>query len=393
MVSKLALIVSAVAVVLSLITGRLIGRIVTAAPQVDNGTTAVQPPAVSPALPDSIVLTDGVKSWRASTAKLGADRGKASFDSEKARAYLARLAPLVAYPGRSASLVVGKDGSITITRSLMARALDVEATVQKLQKFARQPSPDTTFYLVLRKTKPAVTTEDLQGINARISSYTTRFSLRDRNRTHNLRLVAEKLNGAVIPPGGVFSFNERVGPRDHDAGYRKARIYANGRITEGIGGGTCQVSGTLYNAALLAGLTPVARSHHSMTVAYLPPGRDATVNYGTIDLKLRNDTGAPVYVRAGTTRSRLTVSIYGARRPGHSIRLRSSARWVKSRLHVKVYRIFLQDGRPVRKELVSTDVYKPKRQAQTPSRTARRTHPASRPAITQRSPASTSKQP
>lgn len=364
---RLALALSALTALLSLLAGILVGRNTAAPPPSALAQSTPQPPAVSAELPDSIMLTDGVKCWRASTAKLGADRLTARFDPNAAKAYLTRLAPLVAYPGRNATLIIGKDGSITITRSLMARALDVDATVLKLQEFVRQPPADGIFRLVLRKTKPEVSTEDLQGINARIGSCTTRFSSRNRDRAHNLRLVARKLNGAFIPPGAVFSFNERVGPRDDDAGYRKARIYANGRITEGIGGGTCQVSSTLYNAALLAGLTPVARSHHSMTVGYLPPGRDATVNYGTIDLKLRNDTGAPVYIRAGTTRSRLTVSIYGARRPDHSIRLRSTARWVKGKLHAKLYRIFLQDGRPIRKELVSVDTYKPKPPDEGPS--------------------------
>lgn len=375
MFTRLAVILSILTASVSLLAGTLIGRNHVAVVPDAPAEVAPKPRMVSENLPDTIILTDGVKRWRASTAKLGADRASHSFDIDTAKAYLARLAPLVAYPGRSAVLVVSKDGSITATRSQMARALDVEATVRKLQDFVREPSGDGVFYLVLRKTKPEVSTEDLQGINARIASYTTRFSSRSRNRAHNLRLVAQKLNGAFIPPGGVFSFNERVGPRDDDAGYLKARIYANGRITEGIGGGTCQVSGTLYNAALLAGLTPVARSHHSMTVAYLPPGRDATVNYGTIDLKLRNDTGGPVYIRAGTSRSRLTVRIYGVRRPGHSIRLKSTARWVKGRLHAKLYRIFLQNGRPVRKELVSVDTYKPKPPEERTARTPAHTRP------------------
>jgi vancomycin resistance protein YoaR len=270
------------------------------------------------------------------------------------------LAPLVAYPGVNASLLVSKDGTITITRSQMARRLDVPRTIEKLQRFLENPPADGTLYLALEKTKPEVSTEDLQGINGRLASFTTRFNPGDRARSHNLRLVAKKLDRTFIPPNGVFSFNERVGPRDDESGYRKAKIYLNGRIAEGIGGGTCQVSGTLYNAALLAGLTPVVRSHHSMTVAYLPPGRDATVNYGSIDLKLRNDTGGPVYIRASAGLSRLTVSIYGVKRPGRSVQVYSRARWSKGRLIAKTYRIVKQDGKLLAKELISVDSYKPK---------------------------------
>jgi vancomycin resistance protein YoaR len=316
--------------------------------------------AVAANLPESILLTDGVKSWRASLERLGVNRQARSFDPNAAKSYLERLAPLVAYPGVNASLLVSKDGTITITRSQMARRLDVPRTIEKLQRFLENPPADGTLYLALEKTKPEVSTEDLQGINGRLASFTTRFNPSDRARSHNLRLVAKKLDRTFIPPNGVFSFNERVGPRDDESGYRKAKIYLNGRIAEGIGGGTCQVSGTLYNAALLAGLTPVVRSHHSMTVAYLPPGRDATVNYGSIDLKLRNDTGGPVYIRASAGLSRLTVSIYGVKRPGRSVQVYSRARWSKGRLIAKTYRIVKQDGKLLAKELISVDSYKPK---------------------------------
>ncbi|MGC8832862.1 MAG: VanW family protein [Armatimonadota bacterium] len=311
-------------------------------------------------LPDSILLTDGVKAWRASLEKLGVNRQMRSFDPNAAKSYLERLAPLVAYPGVNASLLVAKDGTVTITRSQMARRLDVPKTVEKLQRFLENPPTDSTLHMVLEKTKPEISTEDLQGINGRLASFTTRFNPGDRARSHNLRLVAKKLDRTFIPPNGIFSFNERVGPRDGESGYRKAKIYLNGRIAEGIGGGTCQVSGTLYNAALLAGLTPVVRSHHSMTVAYLPPGRDATVNYGSIDLKLRNDTGGPVYIRSSAGVSRLTVSVYGVKRPGRSVVVYSRARWSKGRLIAKTYRVVKQDGKVLAKELISVDSYKPK---------------------------------
>lgn len=368
---------AAIALAATLVAGRV------AAPDQSRATHDTSPDAVlrvARNVPDAIILTDGVRKWRASTQRLGVDSDTHTFRSALASSYLERLAPVVAYPGVNATVLRAPDGTVTITKSQMARKLDVPGTLAKLQEFLQNPTEDAIVHVAIAKTKPAVATEDLEGINARLSTFTTHYNTGDRDRTYNLRMVAKKLDGAVIPPGATFSFNERVGPRDEEGGFRMAKVYVNGKISEGIGGGTCQVSGTLYNAALLAGLTPISRTHHSMTVAYLPPGRDATVDYGNIDLKLRNDADTPAYIRAVARGGRLTVSIYGGAQPDRRIRLFTETRKVGDKLRAKAYRIVERDGCIERKELLSTDIYRPKPPETKPARrrTVRRATVAAR---------------
>jgi hypothetical protein len=130
-----------------------------------------------------------------------------------------------------------------------------------------------------------------------------------RARVGNLRLAAEALDGAMLAPGEVFSFNARVGERVEAFGYAKAPVIRDKVLAEGIGGGTCQVASTLHAAALLAGLGIVERSPHSHASAYIRVGLDATVVFPTIDLKLRNRFGTPVRIRTKVTRGQLEIAL------------------------------------------------------------------------------------
>jgi vancomycin resistance protein YoaR len=168
------------------------------------------------------------------------------------------------------------------------------------------PLPVTPLY-------PAVTVADLRqtGIKEIWSSFTTAFDAADSSRTANIRLSARRINGHILYPGQVFSFNQVVGPRDREHGFKEALEIVDGEFVPGIGGGVCQVSSTLYNAVLLANLTVVERTNHSKPLGYVGLGRDATVVYGALDFKFANNTGAPVVILAETAKNRLTVGIVG----------------------------------------------------------------------------------
>ena len=129
-----------------------------------------------------------------------------------------------------------------------------------------------------------------------ISSYTTTFNPDSVNRSINIALSADAINGTVVKPGEEFSFNETVGQRTADRGYKSATIISGGRFVNGIGGGICQVSGTLFNAAVLAGMEITERRNHGLKVSYLPGGRDATVSWGEIDLKFKNTSDAEMTI-------------------------------------------------------------------------------------------------
>jgi vancomycin resistance protein VanW len=155
----------------------------------------------------------------------------------------------------------------------------------------------------------------LQPKDKEIARYSTTLEGRTGSQRHNAMLALEKLNGAVIKPGEVFSFNQRVGSFSRDQGYRKAPVSYNGQLIDSWGGGVCQASTTLYNAALLAGFGIVERNRHRFAPTYVPPGRDAAVAFDTIDLKFRNPYAHPVQIKAALSGDRVEVSFVGREGP------------------------------------------------------------------------------
>lgn len=164
---------------------------------------------------------------------------------------------------------------------------------------------------------PRYSTKDLLeelGIAQEISNYSTVLNNRDGNTIFNIKLASEKINGRVIKPGEIFSFNQLVGPAEKEDGFKEGTIIANGKFVKGYGGGVCQVSSTLYNSVLLANLMILERYNHSVygdATTYVPLGRDAAVFYGYKDLKFRNNLSDKIVVFAQVAGEMLTVSIYG----------------------------------------------------------------------------------
>ncbi|MBA3725186.1 MAG: VanW family protein [Armatimonadetes bacterium] len=178
-----------------------------------------------------------------------------------------------------------------------------------------------TFELPLDAEPPRVPKEAVDSIKDVVSQFTTKFSRGNLNRSSNIRLAASEFDGVVMLPGDVLSYNDTVGQRTVKRGYKLAGVYANGRHDTGIGGGICQVSTTLFNAAALANLKIVSRTNHSMPVAYVPVGRDATVDFGNIDLKFENSTDNPVSVASAVAGGSITFRILGTKTPNMSVSL------------------------------------------------------------------------
>ena len=166
----------------------------------------------------------------------------------------------------------------------------------------------TLKYTYIKRTK---TIEEVKKETALLSSFTTYFDGGNLTRTSNIRLAAAALNGSVLEGKKVLSFNHTVGERVKERGYLPAKIIVNGEFVEGVGGGVCQVSTTLYNAALLAGLDVTEYHPHSLAVGYVPPSRDAMVSGSSLDLKIENTSRTPVYVRAQTGKDFVSFKIYG----------------------------------------------------------------------------------
>ncbi|MBQ3080020.1 MAG: VanW family protein [Clostridia bacterium] len=159
---------------------------------------------------------------------------------------------------------------------------------------------------------PSVTQDSFSGKFGMITSAVTNASSSNKNRMTNLQLACDALNGYCVEPGATFSFNEVVGQRTAKRGYKKATVYQSGEIAEDIGGGVCQVSTTLWNAAMKANCEIVERHPHSRPVSYVDRGKDATVSWGSQDMKFKNTSNSPMYLVCYISENkRVYCDIYG----------------------------------------------------------------------------------
>lgn len=205
------------------------------------------------------------------------------------------------------------NGTISVVHGEPGRVFDAEEALRRLEHAvcAGERNIEAPFV----PPEPDEREKALASIRYELGSKTTNFRARETSRSHNIRLAAEEMNGVVLLPGEVFSYNAVVGKRSASRGFRIAPIFANGRHVPGIGGGVCQVSSTTYNAALLAGLKILERHNHQMVVGYVPVGLDATVDFGNKDLKFQNNTGGPIALVTEYKPGRLTVRVLGSKPP------------------------------------------------------------------------------
>lgn len=166
--------------------------------------------------------------------------------------------------------------------------------------------------LIVQAVEPDVSMTDISSEYGMITSAITNASSSSKNRLSNIRRALELINGTCLKPGETFSFNGVVGQRTTDRGFKTATAYSGGAVVEDVGGGICQVSTTLFNAAVKADLDIVERHNHSLTVAYVDKGKDAAVNWGSQDLRFTNNSSDNVYICCYLTDDkRVRVGIFG----------------------------------------------------------------------------------
>jgi vancomycin resistance protein YoaR len=209
--------------------------------------------------------------------------------------------------------------------------------------------PKQAIALELDEVEPFIKTEDIENIDTILGEYSTYYSPGDRG--DNIWIAANAISDKIVKTGWEFSFNTTVGPRTWDAGYKPAGVIINGKPDVDYGGGVCQVSSTLYNAILLAGLTPTERTPHFFQSSYIGYGRDATVADGQIDFKFRNDLPHPVYIKAFASGSTLNVCVLGTRADlnGATIAVENDG--------ASLYRTYYKDGQVIKDEYLHTDQY------------------------------------
>ncbi|WP_304509815.1 VanW family protein [Anaerotignum sp.] len=208
------------------------------------------------------------------------------------------------------STMTRSGGKFVITEEAEGRKMNLEGTMLNVESVLESKKGGRVA-IVADTTQPEITYEDNQYVTDLIGSYSTKYTAYDQNRNTNLEVGCNYLNGTMIAPGEVFSAMEGLGEQTYARGYRNAGVYVNGKVEAGMGGGVCQITTTLYNAAIYAELEIVERYPHSMTVGYVPLGRDAAVADTYKDLKIRNNTEYPVYLEASAINGVLEVSLYG----------------------------------------------------------------------------------
>ncbi len=167
---------------------------------------------------------------------------------------------------------------------------------------------------------PSRTTEDMQKVNFILNEFSTKFNSNVKGRSENISLAAKSIDGTILMPGEEFSFNQVVGQTTLARGYKHAPVIVDGEFVEGVGGGVCQVSTTLFNATLRSGLTITSRRNHSLPVAYVPKGTDAAVA-ATLDFKFKNTLNNPIYLQAFVENSKIFFRVYGSKDDSKEIKI------------------------------------------------------------------------
>ncbi|MBQ6595121.1 MAG: VanW family protein [Clostridia bacterium] len=230
-----------------------------------------------------------------------------TYDQALADAFMDGICSAIDVEAVDAVVVADVDKPIVLTESSTGLRVNREQLQSQLDQLIRSNEADTI--LPVETVFPAVTSDEMSC--EVIAQFSTDVSFRNSSSRSNVRLALSNFNGLAVSPGQAISFNGIVGPRDKEHGYKQATEYAGDTTTLGWGGGVCQASTTLYNALIMADMTIVDRSSHTMTVSYVDPSCDAAVSYPSKDLKFINETDSTIYIYTAVTDKRASVTIYG----------------------------------------------------------------------------------
>lgn len=287
---------------------------------------------------------------------------------------------------------ITEDDRIVYTPEISSRTVDWAAMEKALQAVVPKDfshieqlgGKEIPIKVPLTILQPSVTLNTLQkeGIERKITEFSTSLGASGPGRSYNVDAAAKAVNGTILPPGGIFDYGKAIEKAKKDYGFQEAPVIVNGKLQPGTGGGICQVSSTLYNAALRTGLDIVERHNHSLPVSYLPKGQDATFAEGYLNFRFRNNTGKYLIIKTAVENRRLTVKLFGTFPKNVSYTLESKItetlppadRMVndfslapgtsrilengKTGYIVETYITRWVDGQPLEKKKLSRDVYR-----------------------------------
>ncbi|MBQ9298200.1 MAG: VanW family protein [Clostridia bacterium] len=191
--------------------------------------------------------------------------------------------------------------------------VDFSITMEEAKNMLTSPAEEYT--IALKYTEPETTTNEigLEAFPDLLSSFSTKYDASNKNRSTNLKLASDKINGTILLPGEEFSYNKVVGERTISAGFKEAHIFSGGKVVDGLGGGICQIATTLYDTVLYANLEVTERRNHGLPAGYVKNGLDATVSYGSIDFKFVNSRKYPIKIVSQVKNGIAKMEIYGVK--------------------------------------------------------------------------------
>lgn len=263
--------------------------------------------------------------------------------------------------------------------------VDFGISMEEAQKIIEEDKDEYTIPLKITIANKTIADLGEEAFPDQLATFTTRYDASNKNRGTNIELATKSINGTVIMPGEVFSYNQTIGRTTLEKGYKEGTAYVGGKVVPDVGGGICQVSSTLYNTALLANLEITERSNHLFETSYVSPSRDATVYWGSIDFKFKNTRSYPIKIVGTAKNGVVKVDLYGIKEEeeyeviiesevisyipneteykkdstlasGKQVVEQTGFNGVKSR----GYRILKKNGVVISRTLLSTDTYSPK---------------------------------
>lgn len=304
-----------------------------------------------------------------------------SYDKEKVAQFIKNISKEIDSEPIDATIRL-VSGKFQITDEKLGSRLDQEKAVNMISE-AIDSKSIANVELPVEVIDAEITRADLSNITDKLGEYSTSFNASNESRSYNIKLATKSVTDVLVRPGETFSLNKTIGPRLAKYGYRTAKVIINNEYVDGIGGGICQVSSTLYNAALLANLKIVERKNHSLPSSYIAMGRDATISGDYIDFKFMNNTPYPLYIYGEVKSNQVRFSIYGKNEnKGRQIKIKTEIlKKIEPKIKiiedsslpvgtkivekkaipgyvVRSYRVIVENGKEVLVEPLYTDTYR-----------------------------------
>ncbi|MGL5313301.1 MAG: VanW family protein [Peptostreptococcaceae bacterium] len=282
---------------------------------------------------------------------------EATYDESKLSNCLESICNEIDVSVKEATIIINDNSEIKITESEDGREVDIIKLKEIIYNMINKKDIKDV-NLPVKVIKPNVNKDSVKSINTVLGQYSTSFNDYTARGT-NIYVAGKSSSDILIMPGDTFSLNKATGARTWSKGYKTAKVIVGGKYVDGEGGGVCQVSTTIYNAALLAGMEIQEVHNHTYPSRYAPRGRDSAISYGYTDFKFKNPYSHPIYIKNIVNNGAITSKIYGCDEDREKLYIRTEENYSKDNIYVKTYRIYLdEENNKIREELIFESKYK-----------------------------------